>query len=78
VTKLKLGPLEDDKPKKGTVEFAAHVYRDLESYAEVLAQQTGKPVPDPMKLVPFMVERFMATDRAFASARRAAKGRQSS
>jgi len=70
VAKLKLNALEDDKPKKGTVEFSPPVYRDLETYAEVLAQQTGKPVPDPMKLVPHMVERFMATDRAFARMRR--------
>jgi hypothetical protein len=70
VAKLKLGALEDDKPRKGAVEFAAAVYRDLEVYAELLAQQTGKPVSDPMKLVPHMVERFMATDRAFSKARR--------
>ena len=78
MAKLKLEALEDDKPRKATVEFPAHVYRDLMTYAELLAQQTGKPVPDPTKLVPHMVERFMATDRAFASARRGAKGRQSS
>lgn len=75
MAKLKLNALEDDKPKKGTVEFAAPVYRDLETYAEVLAQQTGKPVPDPMKLVPYMVERFMATDRGFAKMRRALHSR---
>jgi hypothetical protein len=71
VAKLKLSALQDDKPKKGAVEFAAPVYRDLVTYADVLAQQTGKPVSDPMKLVPHMVERFMATDRAFAKMRRA-------
>lgn len=75
MAKLKLNALEDDKPKKGTVEFSAPVYRDLETYAEVLAQQTGKAVSDPMKLVPHMVERFMATDRGFAKMRRALHSR---
>lgn len=70
MAKLKLGALEDDKPKRGTVEFTPPVYRDLLAYAEVLAQQTGIPVPDPMKLVPQMVERFMATDREFSRAKR--------
>lgn len=72
--KLKLGAFEDDKPKRGTVEFTASVYRDLLTYADVLAQQTGIPVPDPMKLVPQMVERFMATDREFSKAKRGLKG----
>jgi len=70
MAKLKLSALEDDKPKRGTVEFTAPVYRDLLAYSEVLAQQTGIPVPDPMKLVPQMVERFMATDREFSRAKR--------
>lgn len=73
MAKLKLGALEDDKVKRGTVEFTAPVYRDLLAYAEVLAQQTGIPVPDPMKLVPQMVERFMATDREFSRAKRMLK-----
>lgn len=74
MAKLKLGALEDDKPRKGTVEFAAPVYRDLLIYADVLAQQTGTPIPDPMKLVPQMVERFMATDREFSKAKRRLTG----
>ena len=74
MAKLKLDALEDDKPRKGTVEFAAPVYRDLLIYADVLAQQTGTPIPDPMKLVPQMVERFMATDREFSKAKRGQKG----
>lgn len=36
MTKLKLGPLEDDKPVKLTVELPAVVFRDLKSYAEIL------------------------------------------
>jgi hypothetical protein len=70
VAKLKLGAIADDKPVKLTVEFPALVHRDLLSYAEVLARETGQPIPDPVKLVAPMLARFMATDRAFAKSRR--------
>ena len=70
MAKLKLGAIADDKPVKLTVEFPAVVHRDLLAYAEVLARETGQPIPDPLKLVAPMLERFMATDRAFARARR--------
>jgi hypothetical protein len=68
--KLKLGVIADDKPVKLTVEFPALVHRDLVTYAEILARETGQPIADPLKLVAPMLARFMATDRAFASARR--------
>jgi hypothetical protein len=70
MTKLKLGPLIDDKPVKMTVELPAAVHRDLAAYAEILGRTTGQAVPDPAKLIAPMVERFIATDRAFAKARR--------
>ena len=73
MTKLKLGPIDDDKPVKLTVELPAAVFRDLAAYAEVLGRITGQAVPDPSKLIVPMVERFMATDRAFAKARRDAE-----
>jgi hypothetical protein len=70
MSKLKLGPLPDDKPVKVTVELPASVHRDLASYAEVLERETGQPVSDPVRLIVPMLERFMATDRGFAKARR--------
>ena len=70
MTKPKLGPLPDDKPVKVTVELPATLNRDLIDYAEVLARETGKPVTDPVKLIVPMLERFIATDRGFAKARR--------
>lgn len=70
MTKLKLGPLADDKPVKATIELPAAVHRDLLAYAEVLGRTTGHAVTDPFKLIAPMIERFMATDRAFAKARR--------
>jgi hypothetical protein len=75
MVKLKLGALEDDKPVKVTVELPAAVHRELLAYAEVLAQETGKPVSDPVKLIPPMIERFMATDRVFARMRRDSRSR---
>lgn len=68
--KLKLGPLVDDKPVKLTVEMPAAVHRDLVAYAEVLGGETGQALPEPSKLIAPMIERFMATDRAFTKARR--------
>ena len=70
MSKLKLGPLPDDKPVKVTVELPASVHRDLVAYAEVLGRETGQPVADPVRLIVPMLERFMATDRGFAKARR--------
>ncbi|GLR90249.1 DUF2274 domain-containing protein [Bradyrhizobium iriomotense] len=71
MTKLKLGPLEDDKPVKLTIELPAAVFRDLKSYAEILTRSGGgTPPAEPAKLIAPMIERFMATDRAFAKARR--------
>ncbi|MEK9212932.1 DUF2274 domain-containing protein [Sphingomonas sp. 2378] len=71
MTKLKLGPLANDKPVKVTLELPADLHRDLTAYAEVLARDTGQQAADPTRLVAPMLERFMATDRAFAKARRA-------
>ena len=70
MTKLKLGPIADDKPVRVSVELPAAVHRDLVAYAEVLGRTTGQTAPEPAKLIPPMVERFMATDRAFTKARR--------
>ena len=72
MTKLKLGPISDDKPVKITTELPASLHRDLVAYAEVLARETGQPAADPVKLIVPMLERFIATDREFAKARRTA------
>ena len=64
MSKLKLGPLADDRPVKLSVELPAAVHRDLVAYAAALAAETGgAPVP-PDKLVAPMLNRFMETDRA--------------
>ncbi len=61
----KLGALVDDNP----VKLPAQVHRDLVAYAEALASESGQAV-DTAKLVAPMLARFMATDLAFAKARR--------
>lgn len=71
MTKLKLGPIADDKPVKVTLELPADLHRDLTAYAEVLARESGQRAADPTRLIAPMLERFMTTDRAFTKARRA-------
>ena len=72
MTKLKLGPITEEKPVKATLELPASLHRDLAAYAELLGRQTGQPVRDPVQLIVPMLERFIATDRGFAKARREA------
>ena len=73
MAKLKLGPIHNEKPVKVTIELPGALHRDLLAYADVLARETGQPVTDAIKLVVPMLERFIATDREFAKARRAAE-----
>jgi hypothetical protein len=73
MAKLKLGPIQDDKPVKLTIELPAALHRDLLAYADVLARETAQPTIEPAKLVAPMLSRFMTTDRAFSKARRASQ-----
>ena len=68
--KLKLSAIEDDKPVRIALELPAALHRDLVAYGQILGGTT--PI-DPVKLIGPMLERFMATDRGFASARRGPK-----
>jgi hypothetical protein len=61
MTKLKLSAVPDDRPMKITIELPAAIHRDLAAQAAV----------EPAKLIPPMIARFMASDRAFAKAKRA-------
>lgn len=69
MSKLKLGPLTDDKPVRLSLDLPAPIHRDLVAYAEALGRETGETV-EPAKLVAPMLQRFMATDRGFSRARR--------
>jgi hypothetical protein len=68
--KLKLSAIEDDKPLKLTVEVPAAVHRSLVAYAEAIGREQGRAAPEPTKLIVPMLERFMATDRAFRKSKR--------
>lgn len=70
MAKLKLGPIADDKPVKVTLDLPASLHRDLTAYAEILGRESSHPPGDPVRLIVPMLERFMATDRGFAKARR--------
>jgi len=75
MTKLKLGPLADDKPVKLTVDLPAALHRDLIAYGEILGREAGQPPTPPARLIVPMLERFIATDRGFAKARRGGGGK---
>lgn len=72
MAKLKLSAVSEDRPVKLTVELPAAVHRDLVTYADLLARESGQKI-EPAKLVAPMLARFMSTDRAFVRARREGK-----
>jgi hypothetical protein len=78
MAKLKLSPIADDKPLKVAIELPAALHRDLVAYAEILGRETGQKPADPVRLIAPMLERFMATDRGFAKARKARAGSEQS
>lgn len=70
MSKLKLGPLEDDTPVKLSLDLPAAVHRDLIDYAKAMAAETGSKAPEPAKLIAPMLARFMETDRGFSRGRK--------
>lgn len=73
MTRLKLADLADEKPVRLTVEVSARLHRELLAYATVLNGGDPKGAPSPERMIPPMIERFMATDRSFAKTRRSAQ-----
>ena len=71
MTKLRLGPIAEEKPMKLTIEVTGALMRELGAYAEVHAKLTDLASPlAPEKLIPPMIERFIASDREFSKQRR--------
>jgi hypothetical protein len=64
MTKLKLGPIPDDKPVRLTIILSAELAELLRAYAEAVGSANAKPVTVE-RIVPPMLERFIRTDRAF-------------
>lgn len=71
MSRLRLGPIVEDKPVKLSIELPAQVHRDLLAYARLHAAETDLAEPHPPeRLVAPMLERFMASDRGFARKKR--------
>ncbi|MDT7363253.1 DUF2274 domain-containing protein [Citrobacter freundii] len=52
------------------VELPAALHQDLVDYAHLLGREQGQSAVDPARLIVPMLQRFIATDRGFAKARR--------
>ncbi len=69
MTKLKLSAVQDEKPVKISITLPAALHRDLVAYGEILGRDAGQSV-EPAKLIAPMLEKFIASDKAFSKARR--------
>src|SRR3546814_8965079 len=71
MTKLRLGPIAEEKPVKLTLEISGSLARDLADYARVHAKLPGLASPlTTEKQIPPMIERFISGDREFSKQRR--------
>ena len=68
--KLRLGPLPRTESIKLTFTCPTSLKADLDRYAALHAQAYGEAV-DPMALIPYMLDAFMAGDRGFRKGGRA-------
>lgn len=70
MTRLKLTDLVDEKPVRLTLEIPARLHRNLAAYALAVNGGDANGAPTVERLVPAMLERFIATDREFARIRK--------
>ena len=71
MTRLRLGPIAEEQPVKVTLEMPGSLMREIGDYAIVHAKLTGLAAPlPPERLIPPIVERFIASDREFSKQRR--------
>lgn len=73
MTRLKLSDLADEKPVRLTIEVSTRLHRELLAYGTALNGGEAKGAPPPERLIPPMIERFIATDRSYAKGRRASQ-----
>jgi hypothetical protein len=66
---LKLGKLPDRSPTKITITVGAELNRALHDYASLYRQTYGES-ESVAELLPFMLEAFLESDRAFVKARK--------
>jgi hypothetical protein len=74
LTRLKLSDLADEKPVRVAVEISARLHRELLTYGAALNGGDAKGAPPPERLIPPMIERFIATDRSYRKIRGAQAG----
>lgn len=70
MTRLRLSDVTDEKAVRLSVEISARLHRRLIDYGVVLNGGLAEGAPEPAALVAPMLERFIASDREFARARR--------
>lgn len=70
MTRLKLADLTDEKPVRLTVELPARLHREILAYAVALNAGEANGAPPPERLIPPMIERFIAADRSYSKAKR--------
>jgi hypothetical protein len=70
MTRLKLADLADEKPVRLTIELPSRLHRELAAYALAVNGGDTKGAPTIERLVPPMLDRFIATDRGFAKLRK--------
>ncbi|MDO7837354.1 DUF2274 domain-containing protein [Sphingobium sp. HBC34] len=70
MTRLKLSDLADEKPVRLSVEVSARLHREMLAYGAALNGGDAKGAPPPERLIPPMIERFIASDRSYARTRR--------
>lgn len=70
MTRLTMDDLTDEKPVRLTLELSARLHRELLAYAIAVNRGDTKGVPLPERLIPPMIERFIANDRSFAKSKR--------
>lgn len=70
MSKLKLGPIDDDTLVKVALELPAALRCQLLDYAKAMAAEHGGKTVELTKLIPPMLSHFIASDRAFVRGRR--------
>lgn len=73
MTRLKLEDIADDKPIRLHLEIPARLHRELLAYSAALNNGTSQGAPSPERLIPPMVEHFIANDRSFSRLRQGAR-----
>ncbi|MEJ0024959.1 MAG: DUF2274 domain-containing protein [Rhizomicrobium sp.] len=70
MSNLKLAKLPDRKPVKITITVSAELSASLQAYAATYREAYGDE-EEVSELIPYMVEQFLAADRAFAKSQKA-------